>query len=443
MHRASSFFSTLLAVAALSGCAIMPDDDDAKSESEVTGSCGSALGEAVAKAADEGDKPMDAALTSKRNRVIGGPAIGGEAIMKEISTLIRSAKREVMLEFFDIEEGSWMAQQLRDALRALPKEVKVYVLLNPDQGQRFFGFLAEKPKSRVENMTEFFGDSRVKVASWNDARWLKQLHVLHTKQVIVDGQRAFMTDTNLQANSDPVSKKGKGWYQLGVTVEGEVAQTLRAEMLEAFGHSTPRFDDFDDLPAAKPASCMPVTVLARGAGEGEGASANLGYAALFRAAKENVNVVTPNMNDDKALDALAAATANAQVNIILSKGFNDKTENYPGQGGTNVENVSRLAKMSKNACNLHIRWFSQQQGKAVDGNVAYANHAKWASADALGMIAGSQNLDTQSWKKSRELGIFIDDRAITAKFDQEFMVQWKKAEVAYEKTGCAAAPSAR
>src|SRR5262249_25455044 len=129
---------------------------------------------------------------------------------------------------------------------------------------------------------------------------------------------------------------------------------------------------------------------------------------------------------------LADATADADVYVVLSKGFNDSTEKIPSQGGTNEQNVGRLAGDAKNPCNLHVRWFSQTQGVAIDGNGNGASHSKWASVDGQAMILGSQNLDTQSWKKSRELSLAVDDATITARFDKVFHDVWARGPVAFE-----------
>src|SRR6185295_6789977 len=175
------------------------------------------------------------------------------------------------------------------------------------------------------------------------------------------------------------------------------------------------------LPAPPPQravpQCMRTVFLGRNAGDGEDASANAGYRALLLGAKRRINVVTPNLNDDSAVDTLAAATKDADVYVLLSKGFNDRNESLPAQGGDNEHNVWRLAKKAANTRHLHIRWFARTPGVAIDGDVDGANHAKFASADGQVMILGSQNLDTQSWKKSREVGLALDSADITHKFD--------------------------
>jgi phosphatidylserine/phosphatidylglycerophosphate/cardiolipin synthase-like enzyme len=418
-----------LVALSLAACAV--SSDAATSEDELT-ACSSDVARAVDAAATKGRSTIDGPLTTSSNRVVAGPFVGGEAIAKGMVDLIASAKTEVMIEFFDVEVESWSAQQVKQAIRALPSSVRVYVLVNPDQNRRFFGRFPEKPESGVARMKAFLDDPKVTVGYWTGATGIHVLHLLHSKLVVVDGARAFVTDENLQRNADPVGRGGRGWYQLGMVVEGRVAQTLRQDAANAWSHATPAVK-IPPAPAASPSPwCTPMTLLGRVEGDGEDSSADRGYAAFFRAARRNLRVITPNLNDDGALAALADATATARVDIVLSKGFNDANENLPTQGGTNAENVPRLAKLAKNKCNLHVRWYAETPGVAVDGNVPGANHAKVATVDGIALVLGSQNLDTQSWKQSRETSLFVDDAVTTKRFDAEFDRVWTRSVVAYE-----------
>src|SRR5262249_31732575 len=154
-----------------------------------------------------------------------------------------------------------------------------------------------------------------------------------------------------------------------MVVEGAIAGSLRGEAADAWKHAYAEKKPALGTPSHPIAgACARMIALGRDAEAGEDSSADKAYAQLFRAAKNQVRVMTPNLNDDHALSALADATADADVYVVLSKGFNDSTEKIPSQGGTNEENVSRLAGDAKNPCNLHIRWFSQTQGLAIDGN---------------------------------------------------------------------------
>jgi phosphatidylserine/phosphatidylglycerophosphate/cardiolipin synthase-like enzyme len=47
------------------------------------------------------------------------------------------------------------------------------------------------------------------------------------------------------------------------------------------------------------------------------------------------------------------------------------------------------------------------------------------------MVLGSQNLDTQSWKRSREVSVAVDDAEATARYDAIFDAIWARSPDAF------------
>src|SRR5690606_22264670 len=144
----------------------------------------------------------------------------------------------------------------------------------------------------------------------------------------------------------------------------------------------------------------------------------------FAAARSHIRIQTPNLNDDAAKAGLVdAVKRGVRVEIVLSKGFNDLTEQAPGQGGTNEENVAMLheelaAAGVTDICNkLQIRWYSRDGLYPIVGNGIYASHAKYMSIDDTVVIVGTANMDTQSWNNSREVNIVVDDAVTTRAWD--------------------------
>ena len=430
--RALSLLSPLLAA----GCAASSGESAlAGSIAEPVETCGSAIGDAVSVAAHAGESTVRADVDSTANRVASGPYVGGAAIGDAMVDLVAHARREVLVEFFDIDASSWLAVRLRAAIAALPRSVRVYVIASPQGGAYGagpFSFIPESRSHLVTRLRAFFDLPNVTVASWSPG--LNPFHVMHSKLVVVDGARALVTDTNLQPHGDPAGSgpRADGWFQMATVVEGQVAATLREDAAAAFDGAYPSASLPAAPPAAPAAACTRMVVLGRRAGASETSSADRGYAALLGAASASLRVVTPNLNAPEALAALAGATAHADVRVVLSRGFNDGTEGLPGQGGTNATNVGKLAARATDPCRLHVRWFAAEDGKVVDGNGAGASHAKWASADGRAMILGSQNLDTQSWHQSRELGLLVDDARATADFDAIFERTWSRSAPAFE-----------
>ena len=290
----------------------------------------------------------------------------------------------------------------------------------------------------------------------------------HDKAIVVDRERAIVSNINLELPSDPSarnSRKGQTWYQMGIEVHGEAARSVVLEMKTAWKHvggfeasrgdrapliidgktrrsSLPELSE-EPLPSQAANACVPIVSLGREVNSKDESSANAGLLALFANARERVRVLTPNLNARSALVGLADATKHADVSVVVSKGFTETLENLPGQGGGNEEVVTRklpalIRERGGDPCKMHVRYFArvEEPNKAVYGEAEGASHAKLATADGAVVVIGSQNMDTQSWEVSRELSLAIDDRAVTAKFDTELDAVWQRAACAFECGGC-------
>ncbi|MBA3456717.1 MAG: phosphatidylserine/phosphatidylglycerophosphate/cardiolipin synthase family protein, partial [Deltaproteobacteria bacterium] len=153
------------------------------------------------------------------------------------------------------------------------------------------------------------------------------------------------------------------------------------------------------------------------------------FLAGFSSASRLIRVRTPNLNDDAAKSALVAAiTRGVRVEVMLSKGFNDISENLPGQGGDNMMNVRMLydalsaAGVTAPCDKLKIRWYSRNGTHPVLDNGLYASHAKYTSIDEAVAIVGTANMDTQSWNNSREVNVVVDDPALAQAWDAQLFV---------------------
>jgi phosphatidylserine/phosphatidylglycerophosphate/cardiolipin synthase-like enzyme len=429
-----SFAVLALLSSSVLACGAAAGDAD-QTDSAFTGTCGSPDGTEIAISAANGRSTLEGPLDSRANRVYGGPYVDGRAIGDAVFDLVSHAKREVIVEMYEINERSWLAGRLKDAIARLPPDVPVYVLTNPMLGRGALGLLPESRDANAERVSRFLASPNVHAAAWQADDFL-HFNALHTKLVVVDGARALVTDANLQPQGDPLGEgldhDGQNWYQLAVGVEGEIASAIRRDAVAAWTRAAPK----DPLPEAPPVfrapSCTHMIALGREAGDHDAPSANFGYAAMFMTAEKSVRVLTPNLNDDDAVHALAVATESADVYLVLSQHFDDKDNSVPGWGGNNEVGLRKLTDAAKNPCRLHVRWFAREQGVAIQGNVDLASHAKWASADGDVMILGSQNLDVQSWRRSREFDVAIDDPETTRKFDAIFDETWAKSPQAFE-----------
>jgi phosphatidylserine/phosphatidylglycerophosphate/cardiolipin synthase-like enzyme len=271
---------------------------------------------------------------------------------------------------------------------------------------------------------------------------------LHVKSLVVDGRYAIV----MGANPEKVHNADEPWFDTGYRFEGEVADALRADFAGAWARSKhwvcsgARTTDCerDNLPlepleedaAVRPVfGCRAVLVASRKASRNPLRNkadnpADQAFLALFRNAEKVIRVQTPNLNDDAAKKALldAMIRRGVEVNLILSKGFNEPAVNLPGQGGDNRKNVERLYKALREAgvadpcARLKARWYSFDGMTPVVGNGPRASHAKYTSADDALVVVGTSNMDTQSWNFSREVNIVVDDPQIALAWDRQVFI---------------------
>ena len=270
---------------------------------------------------------------------------------------------------------------------------------------------------------------------------------LHVKTVVVDGRRAIITGANPEIHHEGANP----WYDLGFQFRGEVAAGLRGEFANAWKHgiqwTCPTWEFYPesctrptrDLPALSVPvepdladACVPMLVIGRGSdenplGSGTDNTQDQAYLAAMRGAKSVIRIQTPNMNDDDVKDALLRATANGvDVKIILSRDFNRLSESVPGVGGHNEDNVNELYRRLRaagveNPCErLQIRWYSQDGVRAQRGNGPGVSHAKYASFDDQVAIVGGTNMDGQSFHRSREADVVVDDQTTVGAWDSVF-----------------------
>jgi len=472
--RTLPFIAFVAAIA--SGCA--PSDDDSIDTAEgatVSGdepvdpsgaalaSCASPLMRAIYERARpviaNGSVPGRVFATSN-NAPDPDAFVSGPEIFPAIADLVATAEREVDMQFYVWETESQVSAQVLAGLGRLAEKrraaggppVVVRILLDVSA----IGFGSSlRTLPRLHRAIARLGIEERHVEVHLGLFIHTVLGNLHTKSVVVDGSRGIVTGANVQKHHD----EGAPWYDAGFRVDGEAAQSLLADFDYHWGHRNTNEwtcgdrEDIQDTLCRKrtqkltrtlplvgaPDACVPVLAVTRTGDPGLTSNRvdnpqNQAFLAAIGGAKKRIAMITPNLNDDAAknaiVDAVVAESA-LRVELILSKHFNDKPQNLPAQGGDNQKNVAQLydrltAAGVANPCErLAIRWYSADGREAVVGNIPLAAHAKFAAFDDQVSIVGSANMDTQSWNNSHELNLAIDDaettRAWTAKvFDPAY-----------------------
>ncbi len=377
--------------------------------------------------------------------IVRGPAIA-EAMKRELS----QAESEILLSFYDIEVNSWMAAQIKEGIEAAiarNPQIRVYVKLNANTNA---GETLIPAEERIYKLFDYKKNIEVS-AHFNGIDFAD---VNHSKYIVIDQHTVIMTDTNLQANADPVAQGGLEWYQLALVARGDVAKGLRNDFLDAWNN----FNDGTKSPLGEytgttraSSGCTHIMLVPKAAGA-DSTGYDFYQSALFFA-RNNVHIITPNLNSVQIRDELKSLMGprvkqnpEYRIKVILSKKFNDLPLQVPGFGGTNQQFLDRWQQMVNDdselldetkqnmLCGLEVRWFAETAGQEVDGNVQYASHAKFLSVDGKAMILGSFNLDEQTFKRSREMALLVDDAATTAAFDAEFVRIWERSVPV--DTGC-------
>ncbi len=445
-------FAALLLGLPFLACSSPPGDAPGSAKNAAQG-CGSfsVLGEAVVSGAQSGSSTVQQ-VDWRYNSVVSGPIIGGEAFASAASNLILSATQEIIIESFLIDD-TWITGQVRDAIAQIDPSIPVYVLVTTDRSwDQIMQTNPQNTANRVLGLLDPNATHNVIVGAWSSAGIVNQ-KINHDKTIIVDRSQLLVSNINMEPSADPTWASGSGhsWYQMGVILQGEIAGVAASEATGAWTHAgaiaasqsaAANTWAIPTLTAPGGTGCTPMVAMGREAGDGEGSSADQAFVALFTSAQQVLRVQSPNLNDDGALAALVQATNNVDVYIVLSEGFTGWTE-WLGQGGSNDhvvnERLPEMLQQNGNPCHLHVRWYASPDnpGVSVYGtNVDGASHAKFASADSQVMVLGSQNMDTQSWKTSREFSVAIDDVGTTRAFDDAFQAVWDRGPCAYECGGC-------
>lgn len=434
------------------GCSAAPGSDPTQSASPsgLSGrACGqfSDLAQTVIDAADQGASTISR-IDWHYNTVESGPIIGGEAFAAAMTDLVTQARSEVIIESFIVAD-TWITSQLQAAIAQIDPSIPVYVNVTTDVESPANLSTEQEIADHVLSMLDPDRSHNVIVAAW-EIENLLPTGINHDKLVIVDRSTALVSNINMEPSADPLwyGSDAHDWYQMGVVLQGEIAGALASEATSAWTHagaisaSQPGAANTTAIPTRRApggTGCTPVVALGREVDADENSSADQGFVALFGAASQTLRVQTPNLNDPAALAALAAATNDADVYVVLSEGFTGWKEDLAG--GSNASIVGGLAGSlaSADPCRMHVRWYASADnpGVAVDGtDVDSTSHAKYASADGQVMVIGSQNMDEQSWQTSREISVLIDDPGTTATFDAAFQAVWDRGACAYECGGC-------
>lgn len=304
--------------------------------------------------------------------------------------------------------------------------------------------------------------------------------VNHSKSLVVDRNKSLVTGANFVGyhHSDELSGREELMVDHGFFLLGEVAMGLADDFYSLWSKDAGKKDGFSseyngNVPAdkmyqyngsslGKAKFSLRMNALSKANLEGPytmgivGKKAsgqvrekedgmnpqNMAIISVLKNAKSHVNIVTPNLNSMVFMKEIVnTLSRNVVVNFLISKDY----QNYNGprqEGGTNAEAVEWIKNKRKELVKKHgedaiglfnLRYFVSRGGN-VSGKRAGErykvasiltekfwnhNHTKFLSADNQVVIAGSANMDEQSFYNSRELNVVFDGYKLAKKWCQD------------------------
>lgn len=425
---------------------------------------------AVNSSAIRGSVRPELAVT-QGNRLISVD-VGGNAIFSRQAELVKTAKKEVLIQTFAWDPNSTGAQMILDSLAGLADQraddaEKLAVRLMVDEGTglaKKFMLMTSANKGKRAGPSRWSSSPQALVGNYKnrpDHKYAKitekidfQVRVyqhsssnsLHSKSVVVDGVAAAMTGANVQSRNHGEMPA----YDLGVTMCGPMASGLRDDFVSHWNAAVNPDQETQTMRLApipnaierdEPSEGVVMALLTRTSNwnvlhNGVSSPQNQGFIAAMRNAEKSIQVMTPNLNAPAVRNELVhAANRGVTVQILVSKGFNDERVKGFIAGGTNDESIRDIASRIGDKSRLDIRYFQNPKHLGTDplpdGNAAGngASHVKFMAVDGEVVIVGSSNMDKTSWHFSAETNVAILDAEATQTIGNAvFAPAWNKSQ---------------
>jgi phosphatidylserine/phosphatidylglycerophosphate/cardiolipin synthase-like enzyme len=412
--------------------------------------------------------PSQLHLTTRN--LAGPPLVGSGEIFPGLAALVAEARYEVALQFHQLEVDT-------DGFRALVAALVRAQARLADEGRRgdplvvrvltnrhvLFDSDADRKKAK-EIYAAFAAPAldprlvRVELAVWG----YHVTRVMHGKAAVIDGALVHVGSANMNPNNDYVGVAPKN-TESAFVLAGEIAQAVLAtidhtwDLAERYSCDTAsgsarcaRVDrgvtHRPEVPAPELAryapvaadACLPMMALTPRATENPFTNdidhpLGRGYVAAIDAARERIEFVTPNLNDDAILDALERAIRRGvHVRGVLGLGRNDYWIKLPTAGGSNVSAIRRLQERFSPGIVagadplLDLRWYSLDGVRPHRGSFGGGGgvHDKVLFIDGQLALVGSTNLDTKSFNTNHEISVAIDHAEVTARYAQGTFVPY-------------------
>ncbi len=331
----------------------------------------------------------------------------GAAMRPRFLADLAAARKYIYLEYYIVAEGAFW-NEIRSLL-AQRARAGVDVRLLYDG----FGCALTLPRAFRKEMNA--AGVRVRAFSEPKFPWKTFNRRDHRKIAVIDGKIAYTGGINLADEYVGETVRFGHWKDSAVRLCGDAAQAFSDVFLGAWQKSPPPREEGGG-------GKIPCAVFADDAHGGDRVGKTF-LLAFFRGAQRTLYVNTPYLAPHASLsDALAeAAQAGADVRLMIP--------HIPDKRAVFALTRAHARKLAAN-------------GVKVREYAAGFLHAKSAVADGTHLLVGSYNLDMRSTDTQAECAALIEDAAVAADAERDFLAAWEQGlpvppQTAKERLLCA------
>lgn len=318
----------------------------------------------------------------------------GDQIFPSMLAAVNAAQRRISFETYVYNTGT-VGRQFTDAFVAAAKRGVVVQLVVDAIGSN------KIPKEWQDELKA----AGVKVGEFGPAKWysLEELNYrTHRKILVVDGRVGFTGGVGLDDQWLGNAQDKEHWRDTMVRLEGPVVRLMEGAFSENFvetlGPVTPIVDPLVQVPAEP----FDFAMVLRSSPTGGSSDLKRLYLLNIAAARRTLDISTPYFVTDESSDWSLEQAVKRGVKIrILVEG--DLTDAKP------VKYASRHAY--QRLLDLGIEIYEYQPTMM---------HAKTMMIDGTWSMFGSANFDNRSLELNDEMNVAVSDRALAARFTQDF-----------------------
>lgn len=310
--------------------------------------------------------------------------------------LISGANSEVLIQSYKFETGSEGHYIISEALEEVRKRalrekspVTVNILINTR------GKLPElllKPNEQVNLRDELPADNdffHVNIV-YHQA---EAFGSYHSKMILVDGREAILRGgepSRVNTATRINTSKKEPLVETGARFSGPLVGSLREDFTRSWNKycNDSQKMSLQNTQVADVSDSLSVGFISKKANgnpflyRDKKGPFKIAYLMALESAKDNVKIITPNLNDPDIIKAIAdACNRGVKVQILMSKTFNDPRE--AKLGGTNTDSVRKIVRLidRHNLPNLKVNWSTNRQGEVTKLQEQGGVHGKYACFD--------------------------------------------------------------